>query len=347
MSEDAQLAHACPHFIRYERANISGNREIFTLSPISSSNLLSLRLNGIEVGSEGYFSPSETVFPSLAPYRFTETTKTLVVETEIQSQTITFPKDKIFLQKDLISFLNSSFTLPIVAEAYSSSIKLTNQRKSDTLNLSGTALSKLGYTSKAVKLKNRKRYESWVLSKRIGGGYKIIFKKEMYFNGVADISYLTEKDNCRRCSGTGVENDFRYSEKGDIKTIKDHNLLYQSISKVLLTEISSNPYHIWYGSNAMTLIGRKVSSSVVQSLKSSVRDALSSFKNVQDQQASVQNLTLKERLRRVINIEVSTIGEDETSYLVSVVVESMSSEQVSINIVFAVPGSIPLDGDLR
>ena len=57
-------------------------------------------------------------------------------------------------------------------------------------------------------------------------------------------------------------------------------------------------------------------------------------------------MSFKERLSRVKSIDVSTIGADETSYLVSVVIESMSAEAVSINIIFAVPGSIPLDGDL-
>ena len=47
-----------------------------------------------------------------------------------------------------------------------------------------------------------------------------------------------------------------------------------------------------------------------------------------------------------MGIDVSTIGEDETSYLVSIVAESMSSEEVNINIIFAVPGSFSLDGDL-
>ena len=49
---------------------------------------------------------------------------------------------------------------------------------------------------------------------------------------------------------------------------------------------------------------------------------------------------------QIRGVEVSTIGDDETSYLVRVTVESFSSKPVSINIVFAVPGSIPLDGDL-
>ena len=346
MSEDALLAHACPHYIRYERANIVGDREIITKSPISSTNLLTLRFDGVEIPREGLFLASETIFPSSAPYRFTDKTNKLIVISDGLEKEIQFRTDKIYTQNEMVLFLNESLSYPISSEAYESSIKLTNQRNSESLSLRGTALKKLGYFSSKVVVRNKKVVSSWSLAKLFGGGYKIFFKAEEYFNGLVDVSYLTEKKHCRRCSSTGVENDFRFNEKGEIKTIQDHNLLYQSLSKVLLTEITSNPYHNWYGSNAMTLIGRKVSASVVQSLRASVQDALTTFKNVQDQQASVQSMSLKERLRRVKNIEVSTIGEDETSYLVSIVAESMSSEQVSINIIFAVPGSFSLDGDL-
>jgi phage baseplate assembly protein W len=346
MSEDALLAHACPHHIRYERATIMGGREITTQSPISSTNLLVLRFNGEEIPKEGLVLASETVFPSSAPYRFTSSTNTLLVLSDGKERNIQFPTDLLFTQKEMVSFLNKELAFPVYAEPYESSVKLTNQKNSESLSLKGTALTKLGYASTKVFVRNKKQIGEWGLQKRFGGGYKIFFKKEESFDGIVDVSYITEKNFCRRCATTGVENDFRFDERGGIKTIADHNLLYQSLSKVLLTEITSNPYHNWYGSNAMTLIGRKVSASVVQSLRASVRDALTTFKNVQDQQASIQDMSLKERLRRVVNIDVSTIGEDETSYLVSIVAESMSSEQVSINLVFAVPGSFSLDGDL-
>jgi phage baseplate assembly protein W len=346
MSKDALLAHACPHFIRYERASIVGEREIITRSPISSSNLLLLRFNGEEIPKEGLLLASETVFPSSAPYRFTNDTATLSVSSDGVEKAISFPTSKIFTQQEVVLFLNKNLPFPIFAEPYESSIKLTNQKNSSGLVLKGSSLKKLGYKTSKISIKNKKTVGAWNLAKLFGGGFKVFFKEEEYFKGVVDISYLTEKRFCRRCVSTGVENDFRFNTKGEIETIQDHNLLYQSLSKMLLTEITSNPYHNWYGSNAMTLIGRKVSASVVQSLRGSVRDALTTFKSVQDRQASIQSMSLKERLRRVVGIDVSTIGEDETSYLVSIVAESMSSEEVNINIIFAVPGSFSLDGDL-
>ena len=89
-----------------------------------------------------------------------------------------------------------------------------------------------------------------------------------------------------------------------------------------------------------------MSQGVVYSLRESVRRALDDLINVQNQQSRIQTMSQEERVKQVRNVEVSTVGDDETSYLVSVTVVSYSSQPVRINLVFAVPGSIPLDGDL-
>jgi phage baseplate assembly protein W len=143
-----------------------------------------------------------------------------------------------------------------------------------------------------------------------------------------------------------VENDLRFGDDGNMKMVGGYDLLYQRVAKILLTERGSNPYHLFYGSTADRLIGQKVSAGVISSLKESVRDALDTHISIESQQAKVQEMTAEERLLRVRSVDVSMVGDDETSYLVRVSVESFSSKVVNINVVFAVPGSIPLDGDL-
>jgi phage baseplate assembly protein W len=111
--------------------------------------------------------------------------------------------------------------------------------------------------------------------------------------------------------------------------------------------LGSNPYHSFYGSNAMSLIGQKVSAGVAISLRTSVQTALDTLIDVQTQQSKVQEMSLEERVKRVRSIEVSTIGNDETSYLVRVSVESLSMQVVGVNVLFTVPGAITMDGELR
>lgn len=347
MSTDAQIAHACPHHIRYEKVSILGGREIIPLSPIAGESLLELRKDGVTIPSDGLRVDANVVFPSASPYRIRSGNETLVVEgLGLPKTTITFPT-KIINQAEMVSLLNKNLPSPLSAAVYKNSIKITDNLLSSGFKLSGSIMGKLGFTSSTYRAKSKELFPSWKLVRQKNFvGYKILLSKPYYLEGILDLSYGAEKSYCRRCSGTGVENDLRFNDLGELSLVKDHDLLYQRVAKVLLTQRGSNPYHIFYGSTATGLIGQKVSAGVVQSLKSSVRKALDDLIDVQTQQSKIQLMSLEERVRRVRNVEVSTIGDDETSYLVRVTVESFSSKPVNINIVFAVPGSIPLDGDL-
>lgn len=347
MSIDAQIAHACPHYIRYEDTDILGGREIVTLSPISGVGLLDLRKDGLSIPPEGLYSQAEAIFPSPSPYRVRASEQSLLVEVVGQPPvTITLPA-KIISQAEMVRVLNLALPYPLVASAHKSSIRISDQLLSDGFKISGSVMSKLGFSASTFRAKKKEVFPSWkIVKQRNAVGYKILLSKPFFSDSLLDVSYTTEKSLCRRCSGTGVENDFRFDDQGNLKTIEGYDLLYQRVAKVLLTERGSNPYQTFYGSTATGLIGQKVSAGVVQALKASVRKALDDMIDIQEQQARVQTMSFEERVKSVQNVEVSTVGDDETAYLVRVVVQSYSAQPVSINIVFAVPGSIPLDGDL-
>ena len=131
-----------------------------------------------------------------------------------------------------------------------------------------------------------------------------------------------------------------------MKKIGDTDLLYQSVAKILLTEIGSNPYHDWYGSNAFRLLGQKNTSAVAQSLRLSVQQALTKLQSVQQKMSKVQQITSEERLISVRSVNISQINDNATSLLCIVVVVSGANRPVSVNIVFSVPGAISLDGGL-
>ena len=81
-------------------------------------------------------------------------------------------------------------------------------------------------------------------------------------------------------------------------------------------------------------------------LREAVYRALTNFQEVQRQQAAAQVVTSEERLAQIVSVNTYYIGDDVTSVMVDIVVRSQSYNQVNITIVFAVPGSIPLDGSL-
>jgi hypothetical protein len=78
----------------------------------------------------------------------------------------------------------------------------------------------------------------------------------------------------------------------------------------------------------------------------SVQQALDKLQKIQQDLKRVQYLSQEERLMSVQSVEVSTLNNNATALLCNVVVRSGANRQVSVNIVFEVPGSISLDGSL-
>lgn len=340
MSQDAQIAHACPHYIRYERVFLQGGRVIETESPISGQGLLEVRRDGVILPSTGLQSESQVVFYKSGPYRVKTGANTLTVD----GQVIAIPT-KTYTVEELVKFLSEKLKTTHKVSVFSQSVSISSYNES--LSVEGDVLStSFGFPLTSFTVHSKKITPSWKLSKISGEQSSIIFSRELDPVGLLDVSYTTEKRFCRRCSSTGIENDLRLDSYGNVSLVRDHDLLYQIVAKALLTEIGSNPYHDWYGSKATSLIGQKVNTAVVQAIREAVQQSLDRVIDVQKAQSSVQTVTAKETLSRVDNVIVESVGDDPTTLLCTVGIRSASSEPVTVSVIFAVPGSIPLDGDL-
>ena len=345
MSKDLQIAHACPHLIRYERVSLDSGRFISPASPIEGDNLLVLRRDGVELPAEGLFREAFIQSPLKGPYRIKTDKNTLVVGLEGGvSYSLVIPP-KIYSPQALVGYLSGKLGEISVLED-NLSIRFTDEGRRVGFTLQGTAMESLGFEVSKVRAKPLRITPAWKLRKGLTGGYMLAFEKPLDPEGLLDITYTTLKSECRRCNATGVENDFRFSVEGDLTTIEGYDLLYQNIAKTLLTIQGSNPYHEWYGSNAVGLVGKKSTTALPALIRQSVKEALDRFQGLQREQAKLQAVTNEERLLSLESVDVSRIGADETSVLCRVVVRAESGTPVNINIVFAVPGSIPLDGDL-
>jgi phage baseplate assembly protein W len=345
MSEDLQIAHACPHYIRYERVGIQNEIHLIPASPINGSGLVEIFRDGVLLGSNGNIRESVITTPNVSPFRVKSTTNVLTVKTtEGEENTLTLTP-KIYNSATLVQEIKGKIGSVVVKESSNKSIIFTDNKLGIGFTLTGTLLKALGYTKLKQTIKTKKITPSWSLSSSLTG-YDIIFSEGVRPEGLLEISYTTEKAYCRRCGGTGVENDFRFNEFGETQKIKNTDLLYQNVAKILLTEIGSNPYHDWYGSNAFRLIGQKNNSTLAESLRISVQQALTKFQSVQQQLSKVQEISDEERLISVNSVSVSQINGNATSVVCNVVVISGANKPVSVNIIFSVPGSISLDGDL-
>jgi phage baseplate assembly protein W len=346
MSNDLQISHACPHYIRYERVGLQNGIYIIPASPINGVGLVEIKRDGVVLEQQGNNKEATLTTPNVSPFRVRSNSNTLTITTtEGFSNTITITP-KIYNSKSLISEIQTSLGSIEIKETNSKALRFTDNKLGVGFTLSGSLLKSLGFTTQKQRVKTKKLTPAWGLVSRLNG-HDIQFKGKLEPEGLLEISYTTEKNYCRRCGGTGVENDLRFSSTGDIQKVQDTDLLYQSVAKILLTEINTNPYHSWYGSNAQKLIGQKNNAAVSVALRMSVQQALDKLQKVQQDLKRVQYLSQEERLMSVQSIEVTPLNDNATALLCNVVVKSGANRPVSVNIVFEVPGSISLDRSLR
>jgi len=339
MSKDAKIAHACSHYIRGERATLTQGRYIYPLSPPSGQ--MTVRRDGVDLPMEGLRSSHRITAFKRGPYRFKTGKNTL----SVNGLEISIPPSKTYSAKELSDYLRTRVQIvSVITEDLSGTLSFYSD--SEAFSIGGEAMSaSLGFPENQASSVQRRIAPGWSLVKDVDRNI-VKFKQTLDPEGLLEVSYLTDKRYCRRCGSTGIENDLEISSDGAITTIRDHDLLYQMIAKAVLTERGSNPFYDWYGSNALNLVGAKSNSANKQLLRQYVRECLDKMIDVQSSQALLQDVSSKERISQVESIEITETDENGTSLLCTISVRSASLERVSVNLIFAVPGSIPLEGNL-
>jgi hypothetical protein len=344
MSKDILVSHLCPHIIRGEKYEISDTRELITRSPITGQAFLTIKREGITIPPEGLKTFPEIIFPSNAPYRNLNEITVTITNYLGNIYTITIPKG-ILSQKQVIDLFNASLPQTIRAYAKDKSVSIKEDFESGrlcSLRITGDDLRPFGFKTKTLISRGKDIYSGWKLIGRSDIGYKISFDKTI--TDTLEVDYMTSKNYCNRCETTGVENDLRFDTSGEMIMVEGYDKLYQTIAKVCLTRVNSNPYHSWYGTNAFDLIGNKIQGATEMALRESVNKAIGKVFDVQNQLEKIQSMTAEEKISRIKRVTVENIQEDQTTYLVTVEVVSRANTTVSINIVFAVPGSFDLTG---
>jgi hypothetical protein len=360
MSRDVQLAFPCPHLIGEERVDLGADRRtLYTSKPISGPNLLRVVAN-----DEWEVSPYTGVVTTASvksyrrePYKVTLANRTLVIRTGNGEATVTLPTGYLSALQvsSTLATAASSLVTVTTPDGYLTVTDKADPGPASRVQLSGSALEALGFDQQFGG-KGRTVIPSWRLYSRTAVnpedavdslGYYIGFDSPvapgMYFT----VTYPVAPNLCLRCLTTEVENDFRFDAQGDALIVRDENLLYQSCLKIILTEIKSNVYHSWYGSNLATLIGSKVVGASVAGIRQAVSTALGNLQSLQNAQAKYQRITAKERLFSVDNVSVVQSPSDPTMFFVEVSVRNYASEPVDISIVYTTPGTFALPGTNR
>ena len=366
MSFDFQLAHACPHLIMGEVVYISDDRQTMFLSgPVGSLESVRISVNGVFVPPEGYYSIA-SLTSARGPYRIENCVGTkgsdnelLTITTERGSVTVTLPVgprvELAHVKKALV--LGASSLVSCEETNGAITLKESNAKGAGSYVLvSGKGADSLGFLQR--KSVGKLIYPPWQFLSRpnelptlsaTGAPQQNTarypyFTKPVKGSPIIRVTYVTTPSQCPRCQGTLIENDYRFNALGDLLEVENEDLLYQVCLKAILTQKRSNPYHPAYGTAILSQIGRKMSSSVQVLIQEDISSILSQLQKMQAQQAKYQLVSLRERLYKVLSVQVSVSPTDPTLMFCDVVVSNMSNQPISLNIAFSVPGAVALAG---
>ncbi|OHD22583.1 MAG: hypothetical protein A2Y38_00485 [Spirochaetes bacterium GWB1_59_5] len=356
MSLELQLAWPCTHITLEEVVTLDYDRQwLQTSQPVASLGAMRILIdNELLIPQFGLSVPAALRSFVAGPFDLVPTENVVTITAPAGTQTIalnvTVPvrRTAAELANEL---LRRGLTVALPEDDGHGYLLLSDTSRvgSDSfVRVSGSAATTLGFGAQLVsdrpwRAQGRDLYPGWDLLKS-GLGRRPKFRVPILGTPVIKVSYTTTVSQCRRCRSTFVENDYRFTVGGDAIFIQNEDLLYQAALKILLTDLGSNPFHRWYGSRIRSRIGAKAVGGVASLISEDVRKALQNLQQLQVKQSQYQQVSNKERLYAVLNVQVRPHQQDPTTFLVDVVVQNASGDPVQLNIVFTVPSTVALMG---
>lgn len=128
-----------------------------------------------------------------------------------------------------------------------------------------------------------------------------------------------------------INNDLKIQANGDIRTVRDTEKLRQDIIKIILTQLGSNRFHLWYGcSVSQDIIGKNLPHDMmILDIKSSVQQSLDRLKSLQLQQLTTQKVSLAELINIIGDVAVYRSPDDPRQIKVEVTVYSRRLTEVN------------------
>jgi hypothetical protein len=358
MSFDRQIDQICPHVVIDETLYVDNTRQIVRpIKPIATLDSVTLRLNGLlDIPSQGVKIPVDVQGSGIGPFTIkTGVNDTLVVKVnQGPPQTVKIaaaaqiPADKL---AGLLNFGVTGVQFSVVNGVY---IAMTSGSVgyAATVWIDGasTIAATLGLlTNHLYRGVNVNSGWSLVLDPASLPQlpYRMVFF-DAPLRSVGDfveLSYNTVRDQCRRCGGTGVEDDWRYGINGNTGEVRDEALLIQEIEKIMFTVRGSNPFHTWYGTTLNETVGKKLAfGNFVQNLiVSDITTTFNRWQSIKNQQQNVvrQVVTDKEFPFRLLSVQIQQSTQDPTVIYVISTIQNRSQQPIQISRGLRLP--LPLD----
>ena len=366
MSYDRDLDQICPHFVVDETLYVDNTRQIVRpIKPIASLGSINLRLNGLlDIPSPGVQLPINVTGTANGPFTVTAgVNDTLVVKVNQGLPiTVKVPPGSSMAASRVAGFLNFGLIgtgLQFnVVNGLQLQIQSAGTGYSATIWIDGasTIAATIGFMSTHLyRGVNVTPGWSLVLDPQSIPAlpYRmIVFDQPLRSVGdFVELSYNTVSNQCRRCGGTNVENDWRYGYTGEVGQVFDEALLLQEITKIMFTVRGTNPFHGWYGTTLTDSVGKKLTlGNFVQNLiLSDVNTAFERWKNIktQQQQSAGQNVTDKEFPFRLLSVTLQQSTQDPTVVYVNLVVQNRSTQPIQISRGIRLPQPLDLLGSTQ
>jgi len=145
------------------------------------------------------------------------------------------------------------------------------------------------------------------------------------------VSYVTLRNFCPKCAGMGQVDDVSYNVRGDFLTVRNENLLMQNMEKFTVTELQSNPFQPFIGTNLVKLIGQRVvdTSYLTTKITSEISTTLNVLKSLQNQYKSTKRAsTAGEQLDQIESVKVSFDPADPSILRADIKVRAVSGKSV-------------------
>lgn len=133
-----------------------------------------------------------------------------------------------------------------------------------------------------------------------------------------------------------INDDISISPDGTVRTITDTPKLRQDVLKILITELGTNRFHPWYGSNVSdNVIGQNLPEGLLESeITAAIFQAISRLKSLQTAQLSTQNVSLAELIAEIGPIRAERNPADPRQ--MNVIVTVLTKQLTKIEEVFTI-----------
>lgn len=163
---------------------------------------------------------------------------------------------------------------------------------------------------------------------------KMVYFKEKWkaVEDYFEVSYNVLGGYCSKCLARGTLYDWSYDVRGQLSTVINENLLMQNVEKFTITELQSNPFHMYIGTSLVTLLGQRLSDVgyMTTRVTQEIQTTLGKLKDMQQQYARTgRAVTPGELLDQVVQVNVTQDTNDPTILRADITVTAQSGKTLS------------------